>query len=144
MIYVSSEFWNKFFNRFLIAFTFWEALGIPLRILFFAKLYEDTSFKSYFLTVGEIYWPFPFLVDLIQVFFIGLVSVFTRREPSGGIASGIFFGIFFSLGAYFSTSLLLMTFTTIPRFPLLMTAIVLSIQTIIATSIFFIESTDSE
>jgi len=139
MIYASPGFWNKFLARYLIAFTFWEALGIPLRILFFAKLYGDANYKSLFIPVGDVYWPFPFLVDLVQVFFIGLVSVFAKRDLPEGIAGGILFGIFFSIGAYLSLALLLINFSTIPSFPLAITAVVLSIQTIITTTIFFIE-----
>lgn len=139
MSFQSTRFWNQFLVRYLIAFSFWEALGVPLRILFFAKLYGDSTYKTLFVPLGDLYWPLPFLADLIQVFFIGLISNSARKNLPDGIAGGFLFGIFFSIASYVSIAVLLLTFTMIPAFPLTVMASVLSIQTIIVTVIFFLE-----
>ncbi|TGN18937.1 hypothetical protein [Leptospira idonii] len=107
----NTETWNRILVRFLLAFAFWEAVAIPLRMLFFSKFYFDPSLQSLFVSMTDVYWLGPVAGDLIQSLFMAILFAYAREGLPEGLLGGLGFGILFSLGAVVGPTLFLSTLT---------------------------------
>ena len=109
----SSNDWNHYLLRFLLAFAFWEVLAFPLRLLFFSKFYHDPSLSRIFISISDVYWLGPILADFIGIFALGAAYFIGRGGFPVGLVGGLLFGFTFSIAAYFAPTLLLTSVTSI-------------------------------
>ncbi|TGN06901.1 hypothetical protein [Leptospira ilyithenensis] len=96
----NTDTWNRILVRFLLAFAFWEAVAIPLRMLFFSKFYFDPSLKGIFVPIADVYWVGPIAGDLLQTLFLGILYGYAKENLPKGLVGGLLFGLLFSLTAY--------------------------------------------
>jgi hypothetical protein len=67
----TSNDWNQFLIRFLLAFAFWEVIAFPLRMLFFSKFYYDPNLSGIFVSIANIYWLGPIAADFLSILTLG-------------------------------------------------------------------------
>ncbi|MDZ4725422.1 MAG: hypothetical protein SH817_04655 [Leptospira sp.] len=108
-----TETWNRILVRFLLAFAFWEAISIPLRMLFFSKFYFDPSLRGIFVPVSDVYWIGPIAGDLIQTLFLAILYVYARPSLPNGLVGGILFGIVYAITANMGVTLVLTSLTNV-------------------------------
>jgi hypothetical protein len=106
-----TETWNRILVRFLLAFAFWEAIGIPLRMLFFSKFYFDPSLRGSFVPVADVYWIGPIAGDLIQTLFLSFLYVYSKENLPVGLVGGILFGLIYAITAFVGPTLILTNLT---------------------------------
>ncbi|MCE9500637.1 MAG: hypothetical protein K8R21_09080 [Leptospira sp.] len=140
----SPGFWNQFLLRFIVAFSFWEVLGFPFRLVFFSKFYNDDLYRNFFVSVQDIYWPVPILAESVFVFFLGLLIQLSRHSLPEGISGGFVFGLIFSVCSYFSAAVFFVNFTQISSAVIWVWALYSAILTIIVSGVYTIGVENSE
>lgn len=113
----TSNDWNQFLIRFLLAFTFWEVIAFPLRMLFFSKFYYDPSLSGIFVSIANVYWLGPIAADFLSILTLGALYYLGKNGMPEGLVGGLLFGILFSTAAYVGPILLLTTFLKIGSLP---------------------------
>lgn len=108
-----TETWNRILVRFLLAFAFWEAIAIPLRMLFFSKFYFEPSLKGIFVPVADVYWIGPIAGDLVQTLFLAILYVYARESLPKGLVGGILFGLIYAITSALGTTLVLSNLTQV-------------------------------
>jgi hypothetical protein len=107
----TSNDWNQFLIRFLLAFAFWEVIAFPLRMLFFSKFYYDPSLSGIFVSIANVYWLGPIAADFLSILTLGAL-VLSRKDLGcqKDWSADLLFGVLFSTAAYVGPILLLTTF----------------------------------
>ncbi len=113
----TSNDWNQFLIRFLLAFAFWEVIAFPLRMLFFSKFYYDPNLSGIFVSIANIYWLGPIAADFLSILTLGALYYLGRFSMPDGLVGGLLFGVLFSIAAYVGPILLLTTFLKIGSLP---------------------------
>ncbi|MCG9873723.1 MAG: hypothetical protein MH321_02925 [Leptospiraceae bacterium] len=133
----TSNDWNQFLVRFLLAFGFWEVVAFPLRMLFFSKFYFDPSLSSIFVPMANIYWIGPIAADFVTIFALGALYFLCKGGLPEGLVGGLLFGILFSISAYLGPVLILSTFLKIGSLPIWWVWVVFqSLQAITVSAIY--------
>lgn len=133
----TSNDWNQFLVRFLLAFGFWEVVAFPLRMLFFSKFYFDPSLSNIFVPIANIYWLGPIAADFATIFTLGALYFLCKGGLPEGLVGGLLFGILFSISAYLGPVLILSTFLKIGSLPIWWVWVVFqSLQAITVSAIY--------
>lgn len=108
---LNAEKWNRILVRFLLAFSFWEAVSIPLRMLFFSKFYFDPNFKGIFVPITDVFWLAPVFSDLVFTLSFGVLYSLIKDSLPQGLVGGFLVGIVISIIGYVSPMLWTLSLT---------------------------------
>lgn len=108
---LNTEKWNRILVRFLLAFSFWEAVSIPLRMLFFAKFYFDPTLKSIFVPITDVFWLGPVFSDLTFTLAFGFLYALMKESLPQGLVGGFLVGILVSIIGFVSPMLWTLSLT---------------------------------
>jgi hypothetical protein len=133
----TSDDWNQFLLRFLLAFAFWEVVAFPLRMLFFSKFYFDPSLSGIFVPMANVYWLGPIAADFLSIFALGALYFLCKRGLPEGLVGGLLFGTLFSLSAYVGPTLMLTTFLQIGNLPIWWIWVIFQTLQAITVSVIF-------
>jgi hypothetical protein len=141
----TSKDWNQFLVRFLIAFSFWEVIAFPLRILFFSKFYHSLEYTKFFLPIAEVYWLVPIAAEILLIFTLGALYYLCRTGLPFGLVGGLLFGALVSLFAFVSPNLILLEFTkAIPANLSWIWVLYLSLQVMIVSGVYSVSFSETE
>ncbi|MBM9590366.1 hypothetical protein JWG41_07915 [Leptospira sp. 201903075] len=108
---LNTEKWNRILVRFLLAFSFWEAVSIPLRMLFFSKFYFDPNFKGTFILITDVFWLAPVFSDLVFTLSFGVLYSLIKDSLPEGLVGGFLVGILVSIIGFVSPMLWTLSLT---------------------------------
>jgi len=108
---LNTEKWNRILVRFLLAFSFWEAVSIPLRMLFFSKFYFDPNFKGIFVPITDVFWIAPVFSDLVFTLSFGVLYSLIKDSLPQGLVGGFLVGILVSIIGFVSPMLWTLSLT---------------------------------